>query len=67
MSESEPMSHDFWQSSTLDELARSQGIRPLYDMRLIIGTWPGDVDDGFEAAVDALRNAGSEEGNNASF
>ncbi|OGR08442.1 MAG: hypothetical protein A2511_13150 [Deltaproteobacteria bacterium RIFOXYD12_FULL_50_9] len=50
------MSRDFWESPTLAELALSQNVNPMADVRALFGTWPGEVDDGFEAAVDELRH-----------
>jgi len=51
-----PLSQDFWESPTLDELAQAQDVRPMLDARALFGTWPGDVDDDFEAAIDDLRH-----------
>ena len=51
---------DFWTSPTLDELAKAQNVGPL-DTAALRGTWPGEDDDGFEDAVDALRHAGLDE------
>jgi len=51
-----PVSRDFWESPTLDELAESQHVQPLADVRAIFGTWPGEDDDGFEASIDELRH-----------
>lgn len=51
-----PISRDFWESPTLDELAHSQHVRPMADVRAMFGTWPGDENDGFEAAIDQLRH-----------
>jgi len=51
-----PISRDFWESPTLAELALSQNVNPMADVRALFGTWPGEVDDGFEAAVDELRH-----------
>lgn len=48
-------SNDFWESPTLEELARRQGVKPMTDVRKLFGTWPGDPDDGFEEAINALR------------
>ena len=45
----------FWESPTLQELAKSQDGQPVADVRALSGTWPGDKDDGFEAAIDELR------------
>lgn len=47
--------NDFWESPTLEELARRQGVKPMTDVRKLYGTWPGDPDDGFEEAINALR------------
>lgn len=50
------VSQEFWHSPNLEELARSQDVQPMTDIRAIFGTWPGEEDDGFEAAIDELRN-----------
>ncbi len=51
-----PVSRSFWESPTLDELALTQNVKPLQDVAALFGTWPGEDDDGFEAAVDDLRH-----------
>ncbi len=51
-----PISRNFWESPSLDELALSQNVQPLANVRSLFGTWPGDDDDGFEAAIDSLRH-----------
>jgi hypothetical protein len=51
-----PIPRSFWESPSLDELAAEQGVGPLMDIEKLFGTWPGDVDDGFEDAIDALRH-----------
>ena len=51
-----PISRGFWESPTLDELAQSQNVRPMADVRALFGTWPGEVNDGFEEAIDELRH-----------
>ncbi len=51
-----PISRDFQESPTLDELAQSQHVQPLADARALFGTWPGEDDDGFEASIDELRH-----------
>ncbi|MFH0983400.1 MAG: hypothetical protein V2A79_17925 [Planctomycetota bacterium] len=51
-----PIARDFWDSPTLEELARSQDVQPMADVRALFGTWPGEDDDGFEAAIDELRH-----------
>ncbi len=52
-----PISHGFWESPSLDELAQKQEVKPLSDIRELFGTWPGDVEDGFEEAIKELRHA----------
>lgn len=37
-----PISRDFWESLSLDELAQAQNVLPLADVRTIFGTWPGE-------------------------
>lgn len=51
-----PISRSFWESLTLDELAQAQGVKPMMDISLLCGTWPGDLDDGFEKDIDELRH-----------
>jgi hypothetical protein len=47
---------DFWQSSSLEELARQQGIAALRSTDELLGGWPADeVNDNFEEAVLAWR------------
>lgn len=58
------ISHDFWTSPTLDELAKAQNVGPL-DTAALRGTWPGDDDDGFEETIDELRHAGLEKKSNS--
>jgi len=57
-----PISRDFWESPTLEELALSQDVHPMADVRALFGTWPGEEDDGFEAAIDELRHPGESQG-----
>lgn len=52
-----PIVYDFWTPLTLDQLAKAQSVGPL-DVDAVLGTWPGDDDDGFEEAVDELRRSG---------
>lgn len=51
-----PVARGFWESPSLDELAQTQKVQPLTNVRVLFGTWPGDDNDGFEAAVDDLRH-----------
>ena len=55
-----PTSRTFWESSTLAELARVQNVKPMTDVQPMFGTWPGQENDGFEAAIDELRHPGKE-------
>ena len=52
-----PISRDFWESLTLDELAQAQNVRPMADVRALFGTWPSEMNDGFEEAIDELRRS----------
>ena len=58
-----PVSRSFWETLTLEELARSQNVQPMKDVRTLFGTWPGEKDDGFEAAIDELRYRDANSGN----
>ncbi len=51
------ISRNFRESPTLDELAQAQNVRTMTDVRALFGTWPGEIDDGFEEAIDELRHA----------
>ena len=51
-----PISRNFWESPTLDELAQSQHVKPMMNVEAIYGTWPGEDDDGFEASINELRH-----------
>ena len=48
---------DFWKSYTLDELAAMQKVKPVTDLSKIIGTWPGEIDDGFEKEILKIRHS----------
>jgi len=50
-----PLPTDFWQSLSIEQLAEAQGVRPIADISALFGTWPDDVNDGFEEAVRSLR------------
>ncbi len=52
-----PISRSFWESPSLEELAQMQTVKPMSDVRVLFGTWPGEVDDGFEEVIDELRHA----------
>ena len=57
-----PISRNFWESPTLDELAQAQNVWPMTDVRVLFGTWPGEVNDGFEETIDELRHSHRREG-----
>lgn len=52
-----PISRNFWESPTLDELAQAQNVRPIADVWALFGTWPGEIGDGFEEDIDELRHS----------
>ncbi|MCH8120173.1 MAG: hypothetical protein IIC00_10660 [Planctomycetes bacterium] len=58
-----PLPTDFWQSPTIEELAASQGVNPMADVRALFGTWPGEDDDGFEDSIHQLREQSITRGN----
>ncbi|MCA9413210.1 MAG: hypothetical protein KC931_17210 [Candidatus Omnitrophica bacterium] len=39
----------------IEALAEQQGVKPIEDVSSLFGTWPGKPDDGFEEAIDRLR------------
>ncbi len=51
-----PISRDFWDSPTIEELANAQNVQPMVDVRMLFGTWQGEENDGFESAIDELRH-----------
>ncbi|NLV44314.1 MAG: hypothetical protein GXY07_07420 [Candidatus Hydrogenedentes bacterium] len=54
-----PVEYSFWESPTLEALAEAQQVTPMTNVRALFGTWPGELDDGFEDAIDALRHSGA--------
>lgn len=50
-----PISYGFWESPNLDDLAQTQNVQPMHDVRSLFGTWPGELDDHFERIIDDLR------------
>lgn len=51
-----PISNDFWESPSIDDLALAQNVKPLASVGVLFGTWPGSMDDGFEDAIEDLRH-----------
>jgi len=60
-----PISRSFWESPSLEDLAQAQDVKPLSDVRVLFGTWPGDTDDGFENSIDELRHSHIRQGGSA--
>ncbi len=51
-----PQPPDFWESSSLDELARCQGLSVPSSIEEMLGGWPDDeINDGFENVVVSWR------------
>lgn len=55
-----PILQSFWKSPSIQELARSQNVQPMANVRTLFGTWPDEENDGFEAAIDELRHPSGE-------
>lgn len=51
-----PLSRDFWDSPTIEELAESQNVKLMTNVRALFGIWSGEEDNGFEVAIDELRH-----------
>ena len=52
------LNREFWQSNSLEELARCQGVRIPKEDEQFLGGWPEDeLKDGFEDAVATWREA----------
>jgi hypothetical protein len=72
----EEPTYDFWNSRSIEELARIQGVTSTPDITRLYGTWPGEttegkgvghegkhiVQDDFDAFVQELRHAGTKGG-----
>ena len=58
LKKTEPASRprSFWEPASLEELIREQKVEPVNDLSVLYGSWPGDVDDGFEEAIDRMRH-----------
>jgi len=47
----------FWESKTVQEIALSQGVKPVENFEDLLGGWPEDeLDDHFEEAVEYWRH-----------
>lgn len=55
-SSSVQVTESFWESNTVEELALLQDVKPIEDIRILFGTWPGEENDGFEETIEKLRN-----------
>lgn len=47
---------DWLKNSNLDALALQQNVKPMKDIRELAGSWPGEMDDGFEDLIDEMRH-----------
>ena len=47
----------FWEHSSVEELAITQGIGPISNLDMVTGGWPGKIDDGFEEWIAELRQS----------
>jgi len=56
------LAESFWESKTLEELALLQNVKPIEDIRVLFGTWPGEENDEFEEAIERLRHESANEG-----
>jgi len=50
-----PVPQSFWRSLSIGELAESQDVTPITALDELIGSWPGEVGDGFEDTIINLR------------
>lgn len=57
----EPRANELWrQHTSLEDLARQQGVRPVTRLEDLAGGWPEDqIDDGFEEALERWRRTSS--------
>lgn len=58
-----PILGDFWESQSIEDLARAQQVEPMANVTSIFGTWPGEEGDGFEIEIDSLRHMDISDGN----
>lgn len=60
LDEIELRANEFWQRTSLEDLARQQGVRPVERLEDLLGGWPEDeINDGFEAALERWRRTSS--------
>ena len=45
----------FWDPASFRQPQKEQNVKPINDLSFFRGTWPGDLDDGFEESIDELR------------
>jgi hypothetical protein len=56
-----PTSCSFWESLSLDDLAKQQGVGVPPSLEELLGGWPTDeLDDDFEQALEQWRRSESE-------
>lgn len=51
------LGNQFWNHHSLEELAEEQQVKPIYDVTVLYGIWPGEVNDGFELEIEKLRHS----------
>jgi len=52
--------NEFWQHTSLEDLARQQGVHPVERLEDLAGGWPEDqINDGFEEALERWRRTSS--------
>lgn len=60
LDEIELRANEFWQHTSMEELARQQGVRLVERYEDLAGGWPEDqIDDGFEEALERWRRTSS--------
>ena len=53
-----PLPTSFWQSPSIEELAQIQGVKPIDDITMLFGTWPGEAGDVRERPFWLQRQSG---------
>jgi len=52
--------NELWPHTSLEDLARQQGVRPVERLEDLAGGWPEDqINDGFEEALERWRRTSS--------
>jgi hypothetical protein len=48
---------NFWDSKTIEELAKQQGVEPVSNISSLYSAWPDNLFDGFEGFINEERAA----------